>query len=467
VPIFVEVTLIAVAGIRLTLVAGSSTEEPVKGQPTFRYAVVVVALICAGVALVVAIFWPFADLVARHDLSSIPRAQQGSQILAALDSARDQLFQVCAGVLAVLGFYYTARGFLLTREQSELNRQTLELSVQGQITERFSRAVEQIGSTKLEVRVGGIYALERLAADSAREYDKSVVVDVISAFLLSHAHSPAGATAHSSLPDVNAAITVIARRNPSEDIGKVSLPRIELNGLRLAAGACLANIDFTGAVLSGANLAGADFTNAILDDADLSGADLRGAILAGASLTGARLSDARLNGAQLPGADLSGAHLPSVPLIEANLSRAVLVGTELAGSDLTDADLSDANLADADLTGATLVRVKLKDARVHRARLIRVHLNGADLTGAVLADAQLAAADLAGAVCVRCDFSGAKPYDAKFEEADLSEVDLLGLHASGARLAGALISEDARLPPGCRRDPQTGKLVERSVDGPR
>src|SRR5512134_177997 len=38
------------------------------------------------------------------------------------------------------------------------------------ITESFAKAVEQLGSDKLETRLGGIYTLERLARESEREY---------------------------------------------------------------------------------------------------------------------------------------------------------------------------------------------------------------------------------------------------------------------------------------------------------
>ncbi|GAA2788241.1 hypothetical protein GCM10010470_23500 [Saccharopolyspora taberi] len=50
------------------------------------------------------------------------------------------------------------------------------LAEQGQLTDRFSKAVEQLGSDKPQIRQGGIYALERLARDSQR--DHPVVVEV-------------------------------------------------------------------------------------------------------------------------------------------------------------------------------------------------------------------------------------------------------------------------------------------------
>jgi hypothetical protein len=47
---------------------------------------------------------------------------------------------------------------------------TYRLTQQGQITDRYTKAIEQLGSDKLDVRLGGIYALERIAADSQRDH---------------------------------------------------------------------------------------------------------------------------------------------------------------------------------------------------------------------------------------------------------------------------------------------------------
>jgi Flp pilus assembly protein TadB len=41
---------------------------------------------------------------------------------------------------------------------------------QRRITENFSKAIEQLGSDKLEVCLGGIYALERISQESPRDY---------------------------------------------------------------------------------------------------------------------------------------------------------------------------------------------------------------------------------------------------------------------------------------------------------
>jgi hypothetical protein len=61
---------------------------------------------------------------------------------------------------------------------------TYRLTQQRQITERYAKAIEQLGSDKLDVRLGGIYALERIATDSER--DHPTVVEVLSAFVREH-----------------------------------------------------------------------------------------------------------------------------------------------------------------------------------------------------------------------------------------------------------------------------------------
>jgi hypothetical protein len=144
---------------------------------------------------------------------------------------------------------YTGRNFTLARRQNELNRQspelsraqareqaeanrrTLELTEQGQVTERYPRAIEQLGSTTLDIRLGGIYALERIAGDSPRDY--ATVMDVLSAFIRDHAREPWPPLAPTEIspadrdtgseqaiseqirmlrPDVQAALVVIGRR---------------------------------------------------------------------------------------------------------------------------------------------------------------------------------------------------------------------------------------------------------------
>src|SRR5437763_535594 len=95
-----------------------------------------------GMLLVVALI-PTVITWAPHWLASASRLN-ADQRAAEVGRVRTALLAVFAGSLAAIGAIYTARPFALNR--------------QGQITERFTRAVDQLGDDKLEVRLGGIYA---------------------------------------------------------------------------------------------------------------------------------------------------------------------------------------------------------------------------------------------------------------------------------------------------------------------
>ena len=75
-------------------------------------------------------------------------------------------------MFAVGALIFTARNYTLSRE--------------GQVTERYSNAIEQLGSDSSDVCAGGIYALERLARDSAR--DHATVMEVLTAFVREQSH---------------------------------------------------------------------------------------------------------------------------------------------------------------------------------------------------------------------------------------------------------------------------------------
>ena len=85
---------------------------------------------------------------------------------------------------AALTAVVTWRATKSTLMGQELDRRRQELDSQGQLTDRYSRAIDQLGSDKVDVRTGGIYALERIATDSAR--DLPTVMAVLTAFIREH-----------------------------------------------------------------------------------------------------------------------------------------------------------------------------------------------------------------------------------------------------------------------------------------
>jgi hypothetical protein len=233
---------------------------------------------------------------------------------------RGHLLQALGGLVLVAGAYFTGRTFALNRE--------------GQITERFTRAVEQLANDeKLDIRLGGIYALERIARDSETHYEP--VMQVLTAFLREHARWQ---TEASALPpdvlvesdvtklrfDIQAAASVIGRRDRGHE-----RPGYSLN---------LGGVDLRRAMLQGADLEEADLAEAHLEWAVLAAANLKDAYLARAHLERAYVTwDADLEGAVLEGAHLEGAVLKGAHLEGADLSKA----TGLTQSQLAEAIMDD------------------------------------------------------------------------------------------------------------------------------
>lgn len=272
-----------------------------------------------------------------------------------------------------------------TRVRQELDRERL-------ITDRFVRAVEQLGNRdSLDVRLGGIYALERIARDSRKDY--WTVMEVLTAYVRENAKWTPPATsgvadgesgdspAESPQPkaDIQAILTVLGRRHRAFEEGG---QRLDLRGTDLRRAdlkdSCLARARLATACLMCAELRGAD-----LSDAILWGADLRGAWLEGANLREADLSGADLRGAWLERAKARRASLWQADLRDANLSHADLRDTDMrsirgggewkpletegggiwiGGANLCWADLRGACLEDADLTGAELFEADLRGA---------------------------------------------------------------------------------------------------------
>jgi len=292
-----------------------------------------------------------------------------------------------AGLVSVLlvaaGLFYTNDA---NRKQQQLGLDQQKLALQGQVADRFTAAIDQLGQEdnkkqdKLSIRLGGLYGLQQLMNDApAGEPVEPAVVQVLCAFVRTHAPRPAtpSKTVPPSPADVRASITVHGNRpNPSQyplDLSNtlLGLDHADLHGADLRGAdlndADLINANLYNADLHGADLHGADLHGADLHGADLHGADLNGAVLYNAGLRGADLNGARLIRAGLSDADLHSAHLNDAYLREAGLDGSDLSDAGLRGADLNDADLSGADLSGADLSGADL--------------------NGADLHGAGLREA--------------------------------------------------------------------------------
>jgi Pentapeptide repeats (8 copies) len=205
-----------------------------------------------------------------------------SEQLKAENDVRTSMLQGLAGAVLVVGAYYTSRQLRTDRER--------------QITDRFTHAVDQLGNKdgQMEVVIGGIYALARIAHDSPG--DRIAIAEVLTAYIRVHAPWPPStdgdqrrlqkvksvSALHGRAPGVQAALNVLSRGNfagvTQLDLSSADLRKADLRAHNLQ-----------GVVLDGTNLAGASLENAHLEGALLYNANLR------ASLDGAHFEGAYAN----------------------------------------------------------------------------------------------------------------------------------------------------------------------------
>ena len=193
----------------------------------------------------------------------------------------------------MIGLVFTARNLRATQDKLDIDRQ-------GQLTNRFIQATSQLGAQlndgkrNVEVRLGGIYALNRISQDWPKDYWP--IADILTAYVRHNAawKEPAAAVVQGAATDIQAVLTVLGHNPPPggfDERRKLDLRFTDLRGLEFYD-AVLSWTDFYGAHLESAKLWGAVLQHAKLDHAVLTGANLRGANLEHASLDGANLTGA-------------------------------------------------------------------------------------------------------------------------------------------------------------------------------
>nr|VFK68038.1 MAG: Pentapeptide repeat-containing protein [Candidatus Kentron sp. UNK]VFK71912.1 MAG: Pentapeptide repeat-containing protein [Candidatus Kentron sp. UNK] len=243
------------------------------------------------------------------------------------------------------------------QQELDTDEEHSRIEEQRLLTERFTRAIELLGSEKLQIRLGGIYALERIARDSLR--DHWTVMETLCAFAREGTREPRRAKGEGTpsdeedadaestfLPpatDVQAALTVMGRRGEEGRAWEQKKGKeLDLRGVHLEQ-----------ANLQEAHFEGINLMDAYLERSHLLGIHLEEAYLWEANLNRSLLFDAHLNNAELRGA---------------YLQRSICQRADLRGTDLRKAHLEGANLQDAHLEGAFLWEAHLEGTNLSGAK---------------------------------------------------------------------------------------------------
>lgn len=392
-----------------------------------------ITAISIGLLLIVLVY-----KLPQWQIEATPFPPTGKERIEAENNTRDILLKGIGGAFFFITAYFSWRN-LQTAEKN------YQISEDKQITERFGKAVEQLGSDQIEVRLGGIYSLERIAKDSPK--DHWVIMEVLTAFvreksltstiIYKKSYNEANDEEEERLPKIpiyiQAALTVIGRRNAEQDPKdqRLDLSRANLTGANLHK-ANLAGANLFGTELIGANLHDANLNYTNLSYANLHRVNLFKAYLIDANLNNAVLTKAVLGEATLMGAKFNDADLAEAFLGKANFHKAVFARTKLAKAFLPDADLTQAEIYAANLVGATLSDANLTKANLTETNLVETNFYKANLTRATFSGSSLSKANFTGANFYQADFSGQLP-------------GVKNIHISGADLEGATLKEAQNL----------------------
>lgn len=373
-------------------------------------------------------------------------------------------------------------------EQRRIQQEQRDIAEQTHLTTLYSKAIEQLGTNAtvkaqgceetipaIEIRMGAIYALERIATQSDADYRP--IIETLSAYIrrnsgplieidqpdlpdqgVPKSESPEerqarlAAIAQEALrcrdaaqsirkevrgnrqgkagarPDVSAALDVLIRR-PNE--------RRRLEGY---------TTDNTPHLTETSLFDGIDTGSATW--ASLTGKEAHAIVMANAERAYRQALECRFASVQdfkdrliawirpdkedawTP--DLSGAVLQGIRRDDVDFQRFDLRGVRLEGAELSRPQLQGANLEGARMDGAFLESADLRGAKLRRA-----HMDGAFLMGAVMDGADLLGARMRCATLDSAKLAGAGLDGVCAEGATLHSAHLEGAYLGGARLEGA------------------------------
>ena len=279
---------------------------------------------------------------------------------------------IIGGVMALLLAVWRSR---VSERQSLASQQQAATAQQSLLNERYERGAEMLGSEVLSVRMGGIYALQKLAEEHPDQYHVQII-----RLLCAFVRNPAGVD--------NTPRTEKGRRYPKLRDDVQASYGGHRSSEKLRVGECDGQLQprlvWCASLVTGieqGKLAWSDLTNANLEGAKLPEADLFAANLSGANMCRAYLSEANLSGANLHGqpnlswATIMHADLSKSRIGPADFSHAQLTHTNLSGANITATDFSDASLFYTNLSGVTFgesTRTTLSDPPVSEKLYVRL-----------------------------------------------------------------------------------------------
>ena len=266
----------------------------------------------------------------------------------------------------------------MTKWQNEIANRQAHTAQQESITERINKAIENLakshenGDPMLEVRLGTLYDLERIAKDSERDHRQ--ILEMLCAYI--RLNSPLTSKIKKLKPDtkrkprkdIQTALTIIGRHYSwlKDDISLKTEQAQRERGSMIDLSYC----DLWGADIGRANLRYATIRNANLNEAHIYNTDMTGTILYSTDMIGAFISETNLTKTGLLHANLSNAHIANnsylynTQFYRTNLSNVSFISAKMHSLIFGCTNLTEAEFTDMRLDVAEFWETNLKDTNL-------------------------------------------------------------------------------------------------------
>lgn len=281
------------------------------------------------------------------------------------------------------------------------------------VAETYTKAIEQLGAVndkghpKLELRLGALYSLEKIALTN--EDYHSQVMEVLCAYVRLNARFNSIEREDESIPaeavfspreDIQTVMTILGRRNIGFDQENARLN--------------LRSVDLEGTDLSGAHLDKAIFEGSHLEHTKFINASLKHCSFERANLAYSDLSDCDAFHSNFTDANLKCAKLQNSKFQEVIFDRTNAQNLKARKADFRHATISDTNFSDAKLASSKFINSSAFTSQFLGTDINRADFSEAVLNNSVFRDVQ----------AHRAKFSEAELYATAFEDMNFYGCDI-------------------------------------------
>ncbi len=371
---------------------------------------------------------------------------------------------VVSGVIAIIGLYLFYQRLKKQDKQIALQQKQIVLQIEQRTDERFTTAVNLLGSNETSARTGAIYSLYHLALEEEK-YRKEVA-QILCSHVRSKTNEQEYQKNHKDRPsnEIQTTIDLLVRNKngntgiychdfaQNEKFPKANFAYAYLVKTIFRTAQCKGAIftqaqcqeaDFTEAQCQRANFMnaqcqGADFKlaqcqganffiaqcqGAIFIETQCQGADFKYAQCQGAHFDQAQCQEVSFTQAQCQGANFIEAQCQGADFKHGRMRRAVFSRAQCQGADFTEAQCQRAIFIETQCQGAKFYHSQCQEADFGQAQCQGADFSFAQCQGANFTDAQCQGADFKMAQCQDANFTGAQCQGADFHKAQCQGAD--------------------------------------------